>query len=60
MVGKLPASSGDMGSIPVREDPTCRGATEPVCYSYGAQVPRSPGAQVLPTRGASATTETSL
>ena len=29
-----PASAGDTDSSPVPEDPTCRGATEPVCRNY--------------------------
>ena len=34
VVKNLPASAGDMGSIPVREDPTCHGATKPVRRNY--------------------------
>ena len=30
----LPASAGDPGSIPIREDPTFRGATKPVSHNY--------------------------
>ena len=35
VVKNPPANAGDMGSSPVREDPTCRGAAKPVCHSYG-------------------------
>ena len=35
----MPASAGDMGLILVWEDPTCHGATEPLCYVYGAHMP---------------------
>ena len=34
VVKNLPASSGDTGSIPGPEDPTCCGATEPVSHNY--------------------------
>ena len=36
VVENLPANVGDTGSSPalVQEDPTCRGATEPVCPNY--------------------------
>ena len=30
----LPANAGDMGSIPVWEDPTCLQATKPIHHSY--------------------------
>ena len=30
------ASAGAMGSIPVREDPTCCGTTKPVRHNYRA------------------------
>ena len=30
----LPANVGDMGLIPVWEDPTYHGATTPVCHNY--------------------------
>ena len=32
VVKNLPANAGDTGSIP--EDPTCCGATKPVCHNY--------------------------
>ena len=32
--GNLPASAGDRGSIPGREDPTCPGAAKPVRHDY--------------------------
>ena len=31
-----PANAGDTGSTLVHEDPTCRGATKPVCHNYWA------------------------
>ena len=31
-----PANAGDMGSTLVWKDPTCRGATKPVCHNYRA------------------------
>ena len=34
VVENLPANAGDMGSGPGPEDPTCRGATKPVCHNY--------------------------
>ena len=34
VVKNPPANAGDTGSILVREDPTCRGATKPVCHNY--------------------------
>ena len=34
MVKNPPAKAGDMGSSPVLEDPTCHGATKPMCYNY--------------------------
>ena len=37
VVKNLPAIAGDTGSSPgplVQEDPTCRGATKPVCHNY--------------------------
>ena len=36
MVKNLPANAGDMGSVLVQEDPTCCGATKPMCHNYGA------------------------
>ena len=38
VVENLPANAGDMGSGPGPEDPTCRGATKPVCHNYWACV----------------------
>ena len=38
MVKNLPASVGDMGSVPDQEDPTCRRAAKPVCCGYRACV----------------------
>ena len=34
MAKSLPASAGEKGSIPGREDPTYHGATKPVCHNY--------------------------
>ena len=35
VVKNPPANAGNMGSsVLVREDPTCRGATKPVCHNY--------------------------
>ena len=34
VVKNPPANAGDTGSSPVREDPTCRGVTKPVCHNY--------------------------
>ena len=34
VVENPPANAGDTGSSPGREDPTCRGATEPVSHNY--------------------------
>ena len=34
VVKNLPANAGDTGSSPVQEDPTCHGATNPVCHDY--------------------------
>ena len=34
VVENLPADAGVMGSSPVWEDPTCRGATGPVSHNY--------------------------
>ena len=34
VVKNLPANARDIGSILVREDPTCHGATKPVCHNY--------------------------
>ena len=36
VVKNPPANAGDMGSNLVREDPTCHGATKPVCLNYWA------------------------
>ena len=32
-----PANAGNMGLIPGQEDPTCHGATEPVCHTTAAE-----------------------
>ena len=32
----LPANAGDTGSSPGRANPTCHGATKPVCHNYWA------------------------
>ena len=40
VVENPPANAGDMGSILVREDPTCCGATKLVCHNYWARVPQ--------------------
>ena len=29
-----PGNAGDIGSIPVPKDSTCRGATKPMCLNY--------------------------
>ena len=34
VVKNPPASAGDTGSSPGREDPTCRGATKPMRHNY--------------------------
>ena len=34
VVKKTPANAGHMGLIPGPEDPTCCGATKPVCHNY--------------------------
>ena len=34
VVKNLPVNLGDMGSILVWEDPTCRGATKPARHNY--------------------------
>ena len=34
VVKNLSANAGDPGSIPVWEDPTCQGATQPMCLNY--------------------------
>ena len=34
VVKNPPANAGETGSILVREDPTCHGATKPVCHNY--------------------------
>ena len=37
VIKNSPANAGDMGSSPGRrsqEDPTCRGATKPMCHNY--------------------------
>ena len=34
VVRNLPANAGDTGSALVREDPTWRRATKPVCHNY--------------------------
>ena len=39
-VDNPPAIAGGTDSIPVREDPTCCGATKPVCHNYWAHVPQ--------------------
>ena len=36
MAKNLPANARDMGSILVREDPTCHGATKPMHHNYWA------------------------
>ena len=36
VVKNPPANAGDMGASPVREDPTCRGATKPMHHNYWA------------------------
>ena len=36
VVKNPPANAGDMGSSPVREDPTCRGSSKPMCHNYWA------------------------
>ena len=50
VVKNLPANAGNTGSSPdpgtrvqalIREDPTCRGATKPVCHNYWALEPAS-------------------
>ena len=33
-VKNLPVDAGDTGSSPGPEDPTCRGATKPMCHNY--------------------------
>ena len=40
-----PANAGDTGLIPGPEDPTCHGATKPMCCNYGVHVPRAPAPQ---------------
>ena len=37
VVKNSPANAGDMGLIPGQEDPTCHGATEPVCHTTAAE-----------------------
>ena len=34
VVENLPANAGDTGLIPGLEDPTCHGATKPMCHKY--------------------------
>jgi len=34
VVENLPADAGDTGSVSAQEDPTCHGATKPVCHNY--------------------------
>ena len=34
VVKNLPANARDTGSVPVRDHPTCRRATGPVCHNY--------------------------
>ena len=36
MVKNSPTNAGDMGSVPVWEDPTCLGEAEPVHHNYWA------------------------
>ena len=40
-----PANAGDTGLIRGPEDPTCCGATKPMCCNYGVRVPRAPAPQ---------------
>ena len=35
-VKNLPANAGDMGLIPIQEDPTCQGAAKPMHHNYWA------------------------
>ena len=43
IVKNQPTDAGDMGSFLILEDPTCCGATKPMCHNYWAQAlePRS-------------------
>ena len=56
MVKNPPASAGDMGSIPVGEDPTCCGATKPMCHNYS----RSATREATAMRSLCPTTKSSL
>ena len=38
VVKNLPANAADTSLIPVREDPTCHGATKPMSHNCGAHV----------------------